>query len=80
MFCAAFSSLRNGNAVILKVIGYHDAVVHKLRCEAHCSAAVSSAYGYRRTMGVTAVVRAADGRRTMTVMMQDGDNAGKIVL
>ena len=32
----------------------------------HCSAAVSSAYGGRQTMGVTAVVRAADGRRTIS--------------
>ena len=32
------------------------------------SAAVSSAYGERRTMGVTAVERAADDRRTMTLI------------
>ena len=67
MFCAAFSSLRNGNAVILKVIGYHDAVVHKLRCEAHCSAAVSSAVDGRHTQRSTAAVRVADGRRTTTI-------------
>ena len=35
---------------------------------AHRSAAVSSAYGERRTMGVTAVERAADDRRTMTLI------------
>ena len=32
----------------------------------HCSAAVGSAYGGRQTMGVTAAVRAADGRRTIS--------------
>ena len=37
-----------------------------LLCLCHCSTAVSSAYDGRRTMGVTAVVRAADDRRTVT--------------
>ena len=32
----------------------------------HRSAAVGNAYGGRQTMGVTAVVRAADGRRTIS--------------
>lgn len=36
-----------------------------LLCKGDCSAAVNSAYDKRRTMGVTAAVRAADGRRTM---------------
>ena len=35
----------------------------------HGSAAVSSAYGGRRTYGVTVVSNAADGRRTMNKMM-----------
>ena len=35
-----------------------------LWCSAYGAAAVSSAYGSCRTTGVTAVVRAADGRRT----------------
>ena len=34
-----------------------------------CAAAVSSAYGSCRTTGVTAVVRAADGRRTTTFQL-----------
>ena len=34
-------------------------------CKGHRLAAVSSAYGDRRTTRMTAVVRAADGRRTM---------------
>ena len=37
-----------------------------LLCYCRRSAAVSNAYGGRRTMGVTAVNNAADGRRTMT--------------
>ena len=32
----------------------------------HCSATVSNAYYGRQTMGVTAVVRVADGRRTIS--------------
>ena len=32
----------------------------------HCSAAVSNAYGGRQTLGVTAIVRVADGRRTIS--------------
>ena len=42
-----------------------------LRACGHRSAAVSSAYDGRRTMGVTVVVRAADGRRTMTTGQQN---------
>ena len=37
-----------------------------IRCFCHRPTAVSSAYDDRRTMGVTTVGRAADGRRTMT--------------
>ena len=37
-----------------------------LQHKAHCSTAVSSVYGGRRTMGVTAVEHAADGCRTIT--------------
>ncbi|MBF1062488.1 MAG: hypothetical protein HXL35_07090 [Prevotellaceae bacterium] len=40
--------------------------VERLRCNSECSTAVSSANDGRRTTGVTAAVRAADGRRTMT--------------
>ena len=36
-----------------------------LLCKGDCSAAANSAYDKRRTMGVTAAVRTADGRRTM---------------
>ena len=36
-----------------------------IRAVVHCSATVSSACGGRRTMRMTVVVRAADGRRTM---------------
>ena len=41
------------------------AMNNPLLCKGDCSAAVSSAYDKRRTMGVTAAVRAVDGRRTM---------------
>ncbi|MBF1073574.1 MAG: hypothetical protein HXL32_02560 [Prevotellaceae bacterium] len=41
-----------------------------LRGWVYCSAAVSSAYGGRRTKGVTTVNSAADGRRTMSIMIQ----------
>ena len=43
----------------------------RLRAYGHCPTAVSSAYDGRRTMGVTAVVRAADGHRTMITGQQN---------
>ena len=44
----------------------------------HRATAVSSAYGNRRTMGVTAVVRAADGRRTVRFTVSCMEHDGKI--
>ena len=41
-----------------------------LLCKGDCSAAVNSAYDKRRTTGVTAAIRAADGRRTTTERKQ----------
>ncbi|MBF1074084.1 MAG: hypothetical protein HXL32_05160 [Prevotellaceae bacterium] len=38
-----------------------------LWAEVHCSTAVSSVAGGRRTMCMTTAVRAADGRRTTTL-------------
>lgn len=37
-----------------------------LLCQDNCVAAVSNVYDGRRTTGVTAAIRAADGRRTTT--------------
>ena len=37
-----------------------------LLCQGNCVAAVSNVYDGRRTTGVTAAIRAADGRRTTT--------------
>ena len=41
---------------------------------AGCSTAVSSVADDRQTMGVTAVVRAADGRRTMSIAKERGQS------
>ena len=37
-----------------------------LLCQGNCVAAVSNVYDARHTTGVTAAIRAADGRRTTT--------------
>ena len=43
-----------------------------------CSTAVSNVYGDRRTMGVTAVDSAADGRHTMNITVKRVYDRGKI--
>ncbi len=45
------------------------------RCNRHRATAVSSAYDERRTMGMTAVNNAADGRRTSTFHHKTRNNS-----
>ena len=53
---------------MLTVYGFNvdGAMDGPLLCQDNCVAAVSNVYDGRRTTGVTAAIRAADGRRTTT--------------